>query len=110
MYEKNILLLILLIGIVCLAGCQKIESEIEKTNQKQETLAEQSTEAKNAIEIQETSSQAANINESESQKYIDLDEKNINLDADSDSSEKINKYMIPGQLFDITLVQHKLSF
>ena len=32
MYEKNILLLILLIGIVCLAGCQKIESEIEKTN------------------------------------------------------------------------------
>ena len=96
MYEKNILLLILLIGIACLAGCQKIESEIEKTNQKQETLAEQSTDA--------------NINESESQKYIDLDEKNINLDADSDSSEKINKYMIPGQLFDITLVQHKLSF
>ena len=82
---KNIILSILLC-IPCLTGCQETESEIGKTNQQQ--IALKDIVAENAGKIEETNSQVTYIGKSESQEDIDLDEKDINLDDDSDSIQK----------------------
>ena len=82
---KNIILSILLC-ISCLTGCQETESENGKTNQQQ--IALKDIVAENAGKIEETNSQVTYIGKSESQEDIDLDEKDINLDDDSDSIQK----------------------
>ncbi len=99
---KKFIILSVLLCISCLTGCQKIESEIGMTNQEEKTLEEKIEEAGKKDEIENTSSQEISTNESESKEYIEWDEKDTSFD-ESDSIEKINKYMIPEQSFDITL-------
>ena len=60
--------------------------DARKTNQQQ--IALKDIVAENAGKIEETNSQVTYIGKSESQEDIDLDEKDINLDDDSDSIQK----------------------
>lgn len=61
------------------------------------------TEAENTGKSQEMNPQTVYAIELERQEDIELDEEDGNLTDDSDLIEKINKYMIPEQSFDISL-------
>ena len=70
---------------------------------RQLTDKEEHTEAEDMIEIEGINPQTAYAGESESQENMELNGKDANMDDDIDSIEKINKYMIPEQSFDVTL-------
>lgn len=70
---------------------------------RQLTDKEEHTEAEDMIEIEGINTQTAYAGESESQENMELNGKDANMDDDIDSIEKINKYMIPEQSFDVTL-------
>ena len=70
---------------------------------RQLTDKEEHTEAEDMIGIEGINPQTAYAGESESQENMGLNGKDANMDDDIDSIEKINKYMIPEQSFDVTL-------
>lgn len=101
---KKIYFLLVILCVFCLTGCQKINSEAgTKKNKVISEIKDTNVGARNADKIGEKNSQAAYVSEPEKQENIGLDENDINLDNDDNSIEKINKYMIPEQSFDVTL-------
>ena len=94
--------------IVILSGDEQPDEQIilyfdGKKENKQLTDKEEYTAAEDMNEIEEINPQAAYAGESESQKDMELDEKDADFDDDIDSIEYINKYMIPEQSFDVML-------
>ena len=97
---KRIYIFSILLFVLGLTGCQKIN--IEDVSANQETIQDQGTEVGDVDKIEENNSQSTDISKLESQEDIDLGEDGINID-DIDSIEEITEYMISEQSFDITL-------
>lgn len=96
-YRKTLLLLF---SVFCLTGCGKSENEIGKIDQNQKILDEKVTETDNAYKIKETTLQETYVSESESQEDMQWNKEEAGSD-ENDSIEKINKYIIPEQTFDV---------
>ena len=88
---KYIKILPVWLCVLCLTGCCETENEIGATT---ETNSEGETEG--------TALQEAYANESKYEEIIQINEEEENLD-ESDSIEKIEKYKIPEQSFDVYL-------
>jgi hypothetical protein len=88
---KYIKILPVLLCVLCLTGCCETENETGATT---ETSSEGETEG--------TTLQESYANESEHEENIQINEEEENLD-ESDSIEKIHKYKIPEQSFDVCL-------
>ena len=97
---KKIYIFSILLFVLGLTGCQKIN--IGDVSANQETIQDQGTEVGDVDEIEENNSQSTDIGKIESQEDIDLGEDGINID-DIDSIGEITEYMISEQSFDITL-------
>ena len=95
---KRIYIFSILLFVLGLTGCQKIN--IEDVSANQETIQDQGTEVGDVDKIEENNSQSTDISKLESQENIDLGEDGINID-DIDSIEEITEYMISEQSFDI---------
>ena len=95
---KKIYIFSILLFVLGLTGCQKIN--IEDVSANQETIQDQGTEVGGVDKIEENNSQSTDISKLESQEDIDLGEDGINID-DIDSIEEITEYMISEQSFDI---------
>ena len=95
---KKIYIFSILLFVLGLTGCQKIN--IEDVSANQETIQDQGTEVGDVDKIEENNSQSTDISKLESQEDIDLGEDGINID-DIDSIEEITEYMISEQSFDI---------
>ena len=95
---KRIYIFSILLFVLGLTGCQKIN--IEDVSANQETIQDQGTEVGDVDKIEENNSQSTDISKLESQEDIDLGEDGINID-DIDSIEEITEYMISEQSFDI---------
>ena len=95
---KKIYIFSILLFVLGLTGCQKIN--IEDVSANQETIQDQGTEVGDVDKIEENNSQSTDISKLESQEDIDLGEDGKNID-DIDSIEEITEYMISEQSFDI---------
>lgn len=95
---KKIYIFSILLFVLGLTGCKKIN--IEDVSANQETIQDQGTEVGDVDKIEENNSQSTDISKLESQEDIDLGEDGINID-DIDSIEEITEYMISEQSFDI---------
>lgn len=87
------------------AGCSNITSERQEDNgieiEQQATRENLSTQSTDITKENETPVITNNI--TDYSEHIELDEKDGILTDDSDLIERINKYMIPEQSFDVTL-------
>lgn len=92
--KKSIFLLVILCAL-WLTGCQKTNSSITSISQEQDI-----TEIED-VQFEDASNSEPDINELENTEYIESDKEDIN--DDKDSIDRINKYMIPEQSFDISL-------
>lgn len=88
---KYIKILPVLLCALCLTGCCETENEIGET-----------TEPSSEGETEGTTLQESYANGSEHEEIMQLNEEEENLD-ESDSIEKIEKYKIPEQSFDVYL-------
>lgn len=86
---KGIKVLIILISVLTLIGCGKVESEIDIAQQEQEVLAD------NVDVMEDVNLQKSLEEETESQE----DEEVVQIDT----IEEVNTYMIPEQTFDVYL-------
>ena len=92
---KKIYFLLVILCVFCLTGCKGASSRISSINQEQEI-----TEIEN-VQYEDANIPEFEINELENIEYNESDKEDIN--DDKDSIDRINKYMISEQTFDITL-------
>lgn len=103
MLKKTPILLITL--LLCATLCYACGRKDENQNDVfvDENSGNKIVGEKDVDEIPGINPQTTYAGESESQEDMELDENDANWDDDSDLIEKINKYMIPEQSFDVTL-------
>lgn len=91
---KYIKILLMLLCIFCLTGCQKTEKESEETYQEPQVVEEEAERTDNVDEKPDESHSENQEGESQEDEH---------QEAERDPMEEINEHMIPEQSFDVFL-------
>lgn len=100
--KKTVLLLTLLLCVAFFYSCGRMDED-QSDVFVDENSGNKIAGEEEGDEIQGINSQTAYVDESENQEDKEPDKTDMNSDDDNDSMEKIKKYMIPEQSFDVTL-------